>query len=129
MLRGFFTFLVLLVSLPALAAQRDLPADINVAVLKKVELPYLELGNGGVSWIKILTLGLVDGKAQKFQISRFARIKDENDRYTSAAKLQTKTGRPIAVKRDAAGVIREVWVLHDEESAVFAAQAAQRQGK
>ncbi|WP_416192036.1 hypothetical protein [Neisseria sp. CCUG12390] len=118
MLRGFLAACLLLCSPLVLA--RDVPADMSVAVLKQVELPYVELGSGGFSWTKLLTLGLVDGNSAKFQLSRFARIRDENDRFIVLGRLNAQVGKPVAVQRDGAGVIREIWVLTDAEVQDFA---------
>ena len=38
-------------------AQRAVPDDMDVAVLKEVAYPQIVLGNNGISWLKILTLG------------------------------------------------------------------------
>lgn len=119
MLRGLFTFLILFCA-SLTWAQREVPTDMNVAVLKQVELPYVKLSSGGFSWTKMLTLGLVDGNAADFQVSRFVRIRDEHDRFIVLGRLQTQIGKPLAVKQDGAGVIREIWVLTEGEVQSFA---------
>ncbi|MGL5466941.1 MAG: hypothetical protein ACRDCT_01935, partial [Shewanella sp.] len=60
MSRGLLVFLVLFCS-SITWAQRTVPNDMDVAILKKVNLPYVELSNGGFSWLKLLTLGWLDG--------------------------------------------------------------------
>ena len=126
MLRGILTLFVLLVSLPALA-QRDLPKDMDTAVLKKVELPYLVLNQGGFSWTKLLTLGIVDGNSAKLQLTRFTRIHDENDRFIPIGRLNSKSGRAVAFKRNENNLIREIWILTDAEAEQFKAQKTDRQ--
>ena len=81
MLRGFILMLTLLVSTASYAAQRKLPSDMDAAVLKQVELPYLKVSRGGFSWTRLLTLGIADGNYAKLQITRFTKIHDENDRF------------------------------------------------
>ena len=46
MLRGFILMLTLLVSTASYAAQRKLSSDMDAAVLKQVELPYLKVSRG-----------------------------------------------------------------------------------
>ena len=50
MLRGFILMLTLLVSTVSYAAQRKLPSDMDAAVLKQVELPYLKVSRDDFSW-------------------------------------------------------------------------------
>ncbi len=119
MLRGLLAACLLLCS-SLTWAQRDVPTDMSVAVLKEVELPYVKLSSGGFSWTKLLTLGLVDGNAHRFQLSRFVRIRDENDRFIVLGRLNAQVGKPLAVKQDGAGVIREIWVLTEGEVQNFA---------
>lgn len=119
MLRGLLAACLLLCS-SLTWAQRDVPTDMSVAVLKQVELPYVKLSSGGFSWTKLLTLGLVDGNADRFQLSRFVRIRDENDRFIVLGRLNAQVGKPLAVKQDGAGVIREIWVLTEGEVQNFA---------
>lgn len=119
MLRGLLAACLLLCS-SLTWAQRDVPTDMSVAVLKEVELPYVKLSSGGFSWTKLLTLGLVDGNAHRFQLSRFVRIRNENDRFIVLGRLNAQVGKPLAVKQDGAGVIREIWVLTEGEVQNFA---------
>lgn len=119
MLRGLLAACLLLCS-SLTWAQRDVPTDMSVAMLKEVELPYVKLSSGGFSWTKLLTLGLVDGNAHRFQLSRFVRIRDENDRFIVLGRLNAQVGKPLAVKQDGAGVIREIWVLTEGEVQNFA---------
>ena len=104
-------------------AQRTIPDDMNVAVLKKVEWPQVTLSNGGFSWVKLFTLGLVDGNAVTVPVSRLVRIKDETDRYIVMGRLGAYTDKVVAVRRDEGGVIREIWILNEQETAVLAEQA------
>lgn len=125
MLRGLLPLIALLFALPAWA--RELPKEMDVAVLQRVELPYVELGSGGFSWLKLLTLGIADGNSAKFQVARGVRIKDENDRFMVTGRLTAQTGKPVAVRRDAAGVVREIWILTEPEAEAFKNKEAQRE--
>ena len=122
MLRGFIAVSILLLS--SLTWARTLPDDMDVAVLKRIDLPYVELSSGGFSWMKVLTLGWIDGNAATFQLARGVRLRDENDRFLVLGRLTVQSGKPVAVKRDAAGVIRELWLLNDDEVAAFKEKAA-----
>ena len=108
MLRGFILMLTLLVSTVSYAAQRKLPSDMDAAVLKQVELPYLKVSRGGFSWTRLLTLGIADGNSAKLQITRFTKIHDENDRFIPMGRLAGKTGKTIAFKHnDTNALVRE----------------------
>lgn len=120
MLRGLILILALMVSTASYAAQRKLPDDMDAAVLKKVELPYLKVSRGGFSWTRLLTLGIADGNSAKLQMTRFTRIRDENDRYIPMGRLAGKTGKTIAFRHnDTNALVREVWVLTDDEAQRF----------
>ena len=127
MLRGFIAVSILLLS--SLTWARTLPDDMDVAVLKRIDLPYVELSSGGFSWMKVLTLGWIDGNAATLQLARGVRLRDENDRFLVLGRLTVQSGKPVAVKRDAAGVIRELWLLNDDEVAAFKEKAAAAQAK
>lgn len=118
MLRGFILSLILTVSSFAYA-QRNLPDDMDVAVLKKVELPYLKVNQGGFSWVRLLTLGIAKGNNTTLQITRFTRIHDENDRFIPMGRLPAQAGKSIAFKHNDAGLVREIWILTEAESEKF----------
>ena len=70
-----------------------------------------------------MTLGLADGNSAKLQITRFTKIHDENDRFIPMGRLASKTGKTIAFKHnDTNALVREVWVLTDDEASRFTAQ-------
>ena len=119
MLRGFILSLALLAS-SLVHAQRSLPDDMDVAVLKTVDLPYLKVSKGGFSWTRLLTLGIVDGNAAKLQITRFTKIHDENDRFIPMGRLLNQTGKAIAFKyNEESRLVREIWILTDAEADRF----------
>ena len=98
MLRGFILSLALLAS-SLVHAQRSLPDDMDVAVLKTVDLPYLKVSKGGFSWTRLLTLGIVDGNAAKLQITRFTKIHDENDRFIQIQRRKPPRPRNLDFDR------------------------------
>lgn len=121
MLRGLLTLCILLCS-SLTWAQRNVPSDMNVAVLKRVEFPYLTLSRSGFSWINLLTFGLLDGNRATVQVSRFVKIRDENDRFMVLGRLTTiRAGKIIAIRQNGAGLVEEIWILTEQE-----AQAAER---
>lgn len=124
-MKKLFTLLVLLCS-SLTWAQRAVPADMDVAVLKKVDYPKIVLSDGGLSWLKVLTLGWLDGNAAAFNAAADLRIKDERNRFIVRGRLAGHTGKTVAVRRDGGGNIREIWVLTDAEKAAFE-QHAKRQ--
>ena len=98
-------------------AQRSLPDDMDVAVLKTVDLPYLKVSKGGFSWTRLLTLGIVDGNAAKLQITHFTKIHDENDRFIPMGRLLNQTGKAVAFKyNEESRLVREIWILTDAEA-------------
>ena len=121
MKRKILTLALILFS-PFALAQREIPDDADVAVLKKVELPYLKLSKGGFSWTRLLTLGIVDGNSATFQITRFTKIRDEKDRFMPMGRLLQQNGKSIAFRRNPSGLVQEIWILSDGE-----AQQAQEQ--
>lgn len=122
-LRNFFTVLILLFS-PLTWAQRTVPAEMEVAVLKQVAYPQIVLGDGGFPWLKVLTLGLLDNRDSAFNTTHDLRIKDERNRFIVRGRLAVHTGKTVAVRRDGAGNITEIWVLTDAEQRMFEQRAA-----
>lgn len=99
-------------------AQRTIPDDMDVAILKEVNYPQIVLSNGGISWLKILTLGWLDNTSA-FNISPGLKIKDERNRFIVRGKLTAKIGKTIAIRRDGGNNIQEIWILSEPEKQVF----------
>lgn len=98
--------------------QRMIPADMDVAILKKVNYPEIVLSNGGFSWLKVLTLGWLDNTSV-FYMTPGMTIKDEQNRFIVRGKLTTKIGKVVAVRRDAGNKVEEIWVLSEPERQLF----------
>lgn len=122
-MRKFFTLLILLCS-SLTWAQRTVPADMDVAVLKQVNYPQVVLSNGGFPWLKILTLGWLDNNVSTFNTTHDLRIKDQRNRFIVRGKLVGHIGKTVAVRRDDSGNITEIWVLTDAEQKAFEQRAA-----
>lgn len=120
------TLFVLLFSSVAWA-QRVVPADMDVAILKQVNYPQVVLSNGGIPWLKILTLGWLDNNVSAFNTTHDLRIKDERNRFIVRGKLSSHIGQTVALRRDTAGNITEIWLLTPAEKQVFEQRAAIRQ--
>ncbi|QEY25705.1 hypothetical protein [Neisseria zalophi] len=108
-------------------AQRAVPADMDIAILKQVNYPQVVLSNGGIPWLKILTLGWLDNNVSAFNTTHDLRIKDERNRFIVRGKLPYHTGKTVALRRDAAGNITEIWLLTPAEKQAFEQRAAIRQ--
>ena len=52
------------------------------------------------------------------------RIKAENNRFITHGQLQNYTGRIVALRRDGAGNILEMWILTPQENEAFKERAA-----
>ena len=118
----WLSVLVLLVSTMAWA-QRTVPDDMDVAVLKQVSYPQIVLGNNDLLWLKILTLGWLD-RSQAFNARSDVRIRDENNRFIVRGRLNAKVGKTVAVRRDAGNNISEIWILTEPERQIFEQRAA-----
>ena len=104
-------------------AQRAVPDDMDVAVLKEVAYPQIVLGNNGISWLKILTLGWLDN-SRVFNVTSGLRVKDERNRFIVRGKLASHVGKTVAVRRDDGNNITEIWILTEPEQRVFEQRAA-----
>lgn len=122
-MRNVFTVLILLCS-SLTWAQRTVPTEMDVAVLKQVNYPQVVLSNGGFPWLKILTLGWLDNNVSAFNTTHDLRIKDERNRFIVRGKLMLHLGKTVAVRRNDAGNITEIWVLTDAEQKAFEQRAA-----
>lgn len=107
----------------ALAA-RALPVDMDMAILKQVQYPQVVLGTGGISWLKILTLGWLSNDAV-FQVSVDVRIRNEQNRFITRGKLNAYVGKAVGIRRNPANNIEEIWILTDQERATFQARVVQ----
>lgn len=122
-------WLILLLALSSMAWAYRFPMDnIEVAVLKSAAFPQVTLTSEGFSWLRVLTLGWLDG-AKTFNMVQGVRIKDENNRFVTHGMLPNYAGKVVALRRDGAGNILEIWVLTPQESEAFKQRAAMLQNR
>lgn len=103
-------------------AQRFPVDSMDVAVLKSAQFPQAELTGTGFSWLRILTLGWLDG-AETFNMVQGVRIKDENNRFITHGALPQHSGKVVALRRNGAGDIMEIWILTPAEREAFERRA------
>ncbi len=109
-------------------AQRFLPQDMDMAVMKAAQYPTVVLSADGFSWLKILTLGWLDRSTQ-FQLSPAVRIRDESNRFIVYGKLPEHAGKAVAVRRDPQNNINEIWILTAEEREVYRQRAREKEAQ
>lgn len=85
MLRGFTAVSILFLS--SLTWACVLSDDMDVAILKRVDLPYVELNSGDFSWVKVLALGRIDGDTVTSQLARGVCLRDGDDRFLVLDRL------------------------------------------
>lgn len=103
-------------------AGRVLPRDMEMAVMKSVQFPEVVLSPDGFSWLKVLTLGWLNG-AQKFQLSKDVTVRNQKNAYVTHGRLSSYAGQPVGVRFNEQGIIVEVWVLTEGEREVFRRRA------
>lgn len=108
------------------SAQRFPVNDMEIAVLRGVQFPQVQLSNEGFSWLRLLTLGWLDG-TQTFDMTAGVRIRDENNRFIVHGRLPEHNGKIIAIRRTPYGQISEIWVLTPAEHEAFRRYADQRE--
>lgn len=115
----------LMLAAPAWAG-RVLPQDMDMAVMKSGQYPEVVLTSEGFSWLKLLTLGWLD-KAQAFQLTPAVRIRNQQNLFVTYNHLPRFAGQAVAVRRNPAGQISEIWILTEAEKEVFRQRAKARE--
>lgn len=105
--------LTLCALMPALAG-RVIPPNMALFEIRDVAEPMLEVCPPRASWLRWITLGLVDD-AQTLKISPALRIRDENNRFILRQKLAAQKGKIVAVRYDTIGLVGEIWILTPAE--------------
>lgn len=121
MKRFCFIVLGLLFTLPALAG-RVLPQNMDMAVLKSAQYPQVELTEDGFSWLKLLTIGWLDG-AKQFQMTPTVRIRSQQNLFVTYNNLPKFAGKAVAVRRNNKNQIEEIWILTEAEREVYRQRA------
>ena len=111
--------LLCLFSLPAMAVNRLLPANIMAGTLSSVD-------NNVVTFVKSessLLVAMVIPSGQSYTTAPGLRIFDANNLFVLSGQLPTLVGKTVGITLDLQGNINRIWVLSDEEIA----QLQQRQ--
>lgn len=109
------SLLMLLLGIGASAwGARMIPPDMQVAVLKSAQVPHVVLGNDKWSWLRILTLGWLDGSAT-YPLSANFKIRNQQNLFELSGRLSAFTGEAVAVRINTAGQIEEIWILNPQE--------------
>ncbi len=118
-------WLILLLAFSSTVWAYRFPIDsMEVAVLKSASFPQVTLTSEGFSWLRVLTLGWLDNGSKTFNMVQGVRIKDENNRFITHGQLANHSGKIVALRRDGAGNITEMWILTPQENAAFKERAA-----
>lgn len=107
--------LALLLSISGMSmAQRIIPQYMHVAVLKDANGLQVLLGNDKFPWLKVLTLGWMDGN-QTYAMNTNVRIRNQQNLFITYNKLVNFKGEAVAVRLDQHNRINELWILTPEE--------------
>ncbi|MBH5329324.1 hypothetical protein H9Q10_06530 [Eikenella sp. S3360] len=118
-------FLVLLLAFSSTVWAYRFPVDsMEVAVLKSASFPQVTFTSEGFSWLRVLTLGWLGDGAKTFDMVQGVRIKDENNRFITHGQLPNYAGKVVALRRNGAGNVVEMWILTPQENEAFKQRAA-----
>ena len=125
-MKRFVSILALGLALALPAAARELPRDMEVAYMKSAQYPNVKLSSGGLSWLKLLTLGLADS-SQNYTVASSVKIRNQRHAFVTRGKMSMFHDVFIAFKRDNNNQIQEIWILNDNEVDKFKERAETRQ--
>ncbi len=115
---------VALLSLPAAAVNRLLPANIMAGTIRSVDGNVVTFSKSNSSLLRSVVALLIDN-GQTYTVAPGLRIFDTNHRFLLAGQLPTLVGQNVGITLDMQGNVNRVWVLTDEEIARL--QALQEQ--
>lgn len=95
-------------------AARMIPPNMQVAKLKAASYPTVVLANDGWDWMKVLTLGWLDG-SQTYQMTAGVRIRNQKNLFVVHGQLPRFAGEAVAVRFGNANQIEEIWILTPQE--------------
>ena len=95
-------------------AGRIIPANMVLYEIRDVAEPMVEVLPPRASWVRWITLGLVDD-AQVFKMSPALRIRDEKNLFILRQYLPAQKGKIAAVRYDTMGMVGEIWLLTPQE--------------
>jgi hypothetical protein len=114
--------LLCLFSLPAMAVNRLLPANIMAGTLSAVDNNVVTFVKSESSLLSTL-VAMVIPSGQRYTTAPGLRIFDANNLFLLSGQLPTLVGQTVGITLDLQGNINRIWVLSDEEIA----QLQQRQ--
>lgn len=107
--------LVLLLGISGMSmAQRIIPTSMQVAVLKNANGLQVLLGNDRFSWLRVLTVGWLDGN-KLYQLNTNVRVRNQKNLFVTYNQLPKFRGEAVAVRFDHNGNVDEIWILTPEE--------------
>ncbi|MBQ5429197.1 MAG: hypothetical protein IIU35_02220 [Neisseriaceae bacterium] len=125
-MKRFLSVLALGLAFAAPALARDLPRGMEVAYMKSAQYPNVELSSGGLSWVKLLTLGLADN-SQTYTLAGSVVVRNQRNATVTRGKISMFHDVFVAFKRNSNNQIQEIWILKKEEVDKFREEAASRQ--
>lgn len=114
MMKKLFLLALTLCALTPVMAGRIIPTNMVLYEIRDVADPMVEVRPPRASWLRWITLGLVDD-AQTFKMSPALRIRDESNRFILRQKLAAQKGKVAAVRYDTIGLVGEIWLLTPAE--------------
>ncbi|WP_066566263.1 hypothetical protein [Snodgrassella sp. CFCC 13594] len=104
-------------------AARIIPTNMQVAVLKSASGNQVVLGNDKWSWLKVLTLGWLDG-SKAYDLNASVRVRNQNNLFVTYGQLPRFAGEAVAVRFNTANSgIDEIWILTPQEREQLAQRA------
>jgi hypothetical protein len=110
--------LLCLLSLPAMAVNRLLPANIVAGTLSSVDNNVVTFVKSESSLLSSL-VAMVIPSGQSYTTAPGLRIYDANNLFLLTGQLPTLVGKTVGITLDLQGNINRIWVLSDEEIALL----------
>jgi len=105
---------ICLLSLPALAVGRLLPANIMVGTISSVSNNTASFSQNNTSWLQaFVSVFIPTGKS--YAMAPGLRIFDGNNRMLLSGQLPGLIGQTVGITLDLQGNINRIWVLSEAE--------------
>lgn len=101
-------------------AGRIIPRNFNLYSIVAVQDPYIKVRPPNSSWLRYLSLGLIDN-AKELKLAPGLRIRNERNLFIVRKLLSNYKGRVVAVRYDTMGMVNEVLILTEKELFEFKA--------
>ncbi|WP_103526376.1 hypothetical protein [Aquitalea palustris] len=106
--------LLCLLSLPAMAVNRLLPANILAGTISSVDNNTVTFVKSESSLLRALLATLIP-TGQSYATAPGLRIYDGDNRFLLTGQLPTLVGQTVGITLDLQGNINRIWVLSDAE--------------